>query len=238
MPYVYPLPDLIPRALVDELRETLLADAAPWVDGRRTAGRDGGKKRNLEIEGNSPLRMAASKRLTDVLANGQSPAAVGFRYAADPKQIGPFLFSRTESGGGYADHMDNNFMGRGTPNEMRSDLSMTIFLSDPDSYQGGALVLDSDMPFAPRFKMPAGSAVLYSTTSVHRVDPVTAGNRLVAVTWIESRISDPFSRQINADLLELLNLVSQDGVCSNTARPYLMTKLEKIRGNLTKRLSA
>src|SRR3546814_8383784 len=65
------------------------------------------------------------------------------------------------------------------------------------------------MKFAPRFKMPAGSALLYATSSIHRVEPVTAGERLVAITWIESRIADPFTRQINADILQVLNLLSQ-----------------------------
>ncbi len=238
MPYVYPLPGLIAPAMVRDLRRALLANEATWVDGRRTAGRDGGKKRNLELDGASTLRTQLSDRLTEVLTKAATPEAMAFRYAADPKRIGPFLFSRTGSGGGYGDHMDNDVMGRGTPGELRSDLSMTIFLSEPDSYQGGELVLDSDMRFAPRIKMPAGSAVLYATSSVHRVDPVTAGERLVAITWIESRIADPFTRQINADLLEILNLVSQDGICDDSARPYLITKLEKVRGNLTKRLSA
>src|SRR3546814_7839120 len=70
------------------------------------------------------------------------------------------------------------------------------------------------MKFAPRFKMPAGSALLYATSSIHRVEPVTAGERLVAITWIESRIADPFTRQINADILQVLNLLSQDGACA------------------------
>lgn len=238
MPYVYPIPGLLPQSLVAELRASLLQDDAEWVDGRRTAGRDGGKKRNRELDAASPLRARLSDRLVDALTNGPTPEAVAFRYAADPKRISQFLFSRTGPGGGYADHMDNNVMGRGTPGELRSDLSMTVFLSDPDEYQGGELVLDSDMRFAPRFKMPAGGALLYATSSVHRVEPVTAGERLVAIAWIESRIADSFTRQINADLLEVLNLVSQDGVCTPAARPYLITKLEKIRGNLIKRFSS
>lgn len=237
MPYVYPIPDLLPQPLVAELRGILSGDAADWVDGRGTAGRDAGKKRNHELAPACKMRSRLSDRLIETLTSTPSPAVTAFRYAADPKRIGPFLFSRTGPGGGYGDHMDNNIMGRGTPGEMRSDLSMTIFLSDPGTYQGGELVIDSDMPFAPRFKMPAGGAILYATSAVHRVEPVTAGERLVAVTWIESRIADPFVRQINADLLEVLNVVSQDGTCAPAARPYLVTKLEKIRGNLTKRLT-
>src|SRR3546814_6987368 len=76
-------------------------------------------------------------------------------------------------------------------------LSMTVCLSEPGDYQGGELVLDSDLKFAPRFKMPAGSALLYATSPIHRVEPVTAGERLVAINWITSRIAAPFTRQIN-----------------------------------------
>src|SRR3546814_1971481 len=117
-------------------------------------------------------------------------------------------------------------------------LSMTVCLSEPGDYQGGELVLDSDMKFAPRFKMPAGSALLYATSSIHRVEPVTAGERLVAITWIESRIADPFTRQINADILQVLNLLSQEGACAPALQSSLMTKMEKVQGNLVKRFSS
>src|SRR3546814_20496330 len=93
------------------------------------------------------------------------------------------------------------------------------------------------MKFARRFKTPAGSALLYATSSIHRVEPVTAGERLVAINWIESRIADPFTRQINTDILQVLNLLSQDGACAPEIKPYLMTKLETVRGNLVKSFS-
>src|SRR3546814_4795504 len=93
-------------------------------------------------------------------------------------------------------------------------LSMTVCLSEPGDYQGGELVLDSDMKFAPRFKMPAGSALLYATSSIHRVEPVTAGERLVAIPWIESRIPDPSTRLHKANILEVLNLLSKAGDCA------------------------
>src|SRR3546814_20896679 len=111
---------------------------------------------------------------------------------------------------------------------------MTGFLSEPGDYQVGELVLDSDMKFAPRFKRPAGSALLYATSSIHRAEPVTAGERLVAITWIESRIADPFTRQIHADILQLLNLLSPDGACAPEIQSYLTERKSDVKG---KRLS-
>ena len=129
-------------------------------------------------------------------------------------------------------------MFRGSPEEMRSDLSMTIFLTEPDSYQGGELVVDSDMPYAPTFKMAAGGAVLYATNAIHRVAEVTAGERLVAVTWIESRIADVGTRQINADLLQVMSVLTRDGACDPEIRESVVTKLEKVRSNVVKRHTA
>jgi PKHD-type hydroxylase len=148
--------------------------------------------------------------------------------------MSPALVSKTGVGGGYADHVDNNHLSPHTPNEIRADLSMTIFLSDPKDYDGGELVIDSDMAFAPSFKMPAGSAVLYATTSVHRVNPVTRGERLVAVMWFEIRINDPYLREMNADLLECLNALATDPELGRDSAKRVMTKLEKVRANLIK----
>src|SRR3546814_15402470 len=107
--------------------------------------------------------------------------------------------------------MDNNVMGRGTPDELRSDLSMTVFLSEPGDYQGGELVLDSDMKFAPRFTMPAGTALLYATSSTHRVEPVTHAARLVALTWTVRRNAHPATRHITLQLRHAPHLTNQDG---------------------------
>lgn len=238
MAYVYPIRNLLPPALVGELREALLADSAPWVDGRQSVGRDGVKKRNREIAADAPLRSELSARIDAHIRGPLTNETLAFRHLCDPRRWIPFLFSRTGPGGGYRDHMDSNVMFRGTPEEMRSDLSMTIFLSDPGSYQGGELVIDSDMAYAPTFKLSAGSAVLYATNSVHRVAEVTAGERLVAVTWIESRIADPHIRQINADLLQVMSVLTRDGACAPELRDSVVTKLEKVRGNVIKRHSS
>lgn len=234
MAYVYPIRNLLPPALVHELRDALLAEDAPWVDGRQSVGRDGVKKRNREIAADSPLRRALSGRIDAHIRGPLTNETLTFRHLCDPRRWSPFLFSRTGPGGGYQDHMDSNVMYRGTPEEMRSDLSMTVFLSDPESYQGGELVIDSDMSYAPTFKLSAGSAVLYATNSIHRVAEVTTGERLAAVTWIESRIADPHIRQINADLLQVMSVLTREGACAPALRDSVVTKLEKVRGNVIK----
>jgi len=236
MPYVYPIPNLLPQELVAEIINRMQAEPDAWVSGSRTAGREKGKKKNLELASDSDLRMQISDAITTVLRDYQRRESLLFTFLASPSKIGKFLVSKTSKGGAYGDHMDNNIMNRGTAEELRSDLSMTIFLSDPASYEGGELVIDSDMAFAPSFKMPAGGAVLYATNSIHRVNPVTAGERIAAITWIESEIADPFMRQINADLLQCLNAVSQNAEQNPQLSTFLTLKLEKIRGNLHKRI--
>jgi PKHD-type hydroxylase len=238
MAQVYPIRNLLAPGLVAELRAALQAEGAPWVDGQQTVGRDGTKKRNHEIAADSPLRQELSDKVSAYLRGPLTNETLAFRHVCDPRRWSPFLFSRTGPGGGYRDHMDSAVMFRGSPEEMRSDLSMTIFLTEPDSYQGGELVVDSDMPYAPTFKMAAGGAVLYATNAIHRVAEVTAGERLVAVTWIESRIADVGTRQINADLLQVMSVLTRDGACDPEIRESVVTKLEKVRSNVVKRHTA
>lgn len=234
MPFVYPIPDLLPAALAREIRTALDRPEADWVDGRASAGRDAARKRNRELKPDSELRRSLSGMIGRHLSDLTQPGGRALYTCAEPVRWSDFLFSRTTEGGGYGDHMDNHIMPVGGGG-MRSDMSMTVFLSDPEEYEGGELVIDSDMGFAPRFKLPMGGAVLYSTLAVHRVAPVTAGERVVALTWVESRWRDPLSRQLNADLLECLGLVAQQSGIDAPVKDRLIVKLEKVRGILQKR---
>jgi PKHD-type hydroxylase len=114
--------------------------------------------------------------------------------AAFPRQIHSLLFSRSGVGEGYGRHVDNAWMAGG-----RSDLSFTLALTDPDGYQGGALVLESPSG-EEAFRLPAGHALVYPSTLLHRVEPVTSGERLVAVGWIESRIRHGDQRELLFEL--------------------------------------
>ena len=184
---------LEPLLAADELQElvSVLQDpAAPWIDGASTAGwhaRD--LKRNHQLDGASPLHQQLSARLEAVLT-----AQPLVQAAAFPRRIHGLLFSRSGAGEGYGRHVDNAWMGGG-----RSDLSFSLFLSEPETYAGGALVLETPAG-EESFRLPAGHALVYPSTLLHRVEPVTAGERLVAVGWIESRIRHADQRELLFEL--------------------------------------
>ncbi|MCC3510748.1 MAG: Fe2+-dependent dioxygenase [Microcoleus sp. PH2017_17_BER_D_A] len=120
-----------------------------------------------------------------------------FQIAARPKAIRPIMFSRYQGGMYYGTHIDNAIMG--DEKLMRSDLSLTLFLSHPATYTGGELVIESTQG-EQAFKLDAGSMVVYPTTTLHRVEPITEGERLAAVTWVQSLVRDAHNREILFDL--------------------------------------
>lgn len=184
---------ILPRADALAMRDRLAADSL--VDGAGTAGpavRD--IKRNRELPLDSPLRKEFSARIQERLEAHRT-----FTYGVLPKRVGEFLFSRYDVGMTYGDHMDNPIM-RGGAAPLRTDLSMTIFLTDPQDYDGGELVMQSDSLPSP-IKLPAGDAVVYPSGTIHRVEPVTRGTRWAAITWVQSMIRSPEQRQVLWDLL-------------------------------------
>ncbi|MEM6159320.1 Fe2+-dependent dioxygenase [Erwinia sp. P6884] len=161
-----------------------------YVDGRVTAGREARPvKRNKQVDRTDPQLADMQKLITDRLMGNDL-----FRMATRPKIVLPPMFSRYEKGMEYGNHVDNSIM-RG----VRTDVSVTIFLSDPDQYEGGQLVIDSPAG-EHEVKLPAGSAVTYPTTSLHRVAPVVSGERLAAVTWIRSFVRNAADRETLFDL--------------------------------------
>lgn len=120
-----------------------------------------------------------------------------FQVFVRPRRIMPPILSRYKPGMRYGDHMDNVIMGGSSP--FRVDCSITIFLNDPASYDGGELVIDTN-PGTQRIKLDPGDAVVYPTHYVHRVEEVTRGERLAVVTWMESLVRDPARREILLDL--------------------------------------
>jgi PKHD-type hydroxylase len=169
-------------------------DVASFVDGKSTAGWHARLvKNNTQLSTQTAnLEDLRSRVLTALNANAL------FRMAALPKAIAPILFSRYTSGMSYGSHVDNALMSNGNF-LIRADLSLTLFLSEPNSYEGGELVIESTQG-EQSFKLAAGSLVLYPSTTLHRVEPITAGMRLVAVTWIQSLVRDPSDREILFDL--------------------------------------
>ena len=186
------IPDVLVAEDIDRIRNK--ADALTWNDGRETAGRNAREvKSNLQAN----LKSEAGQGVHEFLLKAISghPA---LRSMARPKRFSRLLLSRTEDGGQYGFHVDNALMtaeGR----QMRTDLSFTLFLSDPDTYEGGELhLVTSAGDF--EAKPAAGTLILYPSGAIHEVKPVTSGIRLACVGWIESRIQRADQREVLFDL--------------------------------------
>lgn len=180
------------RTLVDGLLDGLI-----WKDGAETAGRVAKQvKRNQQAD----LTQTVGPKVEQLLSKAIMRHPV-LRAAAQPRTFSNLLVSRTREGGGYGLHVDNAYMGAGD-NALRTDLSFTLFLSPPDSYQGGELVIEHAGQ-TQALKQEAGDLVLYPSSSLHRVADVTSGERLVCVGWIESRVRRADDRETLFDLINL-----------------------------------
>ncbi|PSB50702.1 Fe2+-dependent dioxygenase [filamentous cyanobacterium Phorm 6] len=166
---------------------------AEFVDGKLTAGWYAQQvKNNAQLKNDA----APTQELRNLVNQALKRNSL-FQIAARPKAIRPIMFSRYQGGMYYGTHIDNAIMG--DEELMRSDLSLTLFLSDPATYMGGELVIESTQG-EQAFKLDAGSMVVYPTTTLHRVEPVTEGERLAAVTWVQSLVRDAHNREILFDL--------------------------------------
>lgn len=170
------------------LRERL--EASTFVDGRRTAGWHARLvKHNLQADRADRTAAAICDELRAKLL-----AHPLFVAATRPKTFGSLLLSRYEPGMEYGRHVDDALMGG-----IRTDISFTLFLSDPETYEGGELVIE-DSEGENAIRLPAGSLYLYPSTTLHRVEPVRSGTRLAAVGWVRSFVRDPGRREILFDL--------------------------------------
>ncbi|SMF79828.1 PKHD-type hydroxylase [Tistlia consotensis] len=216
----------LPKLLSDEelARIRGLLDAASFVDGRQTVGMAiKQRKRNREV-----VARSAEREQIDAIVRAAVTRSNDFQLIALPSLIGPFLFSSYGPGEFYGDHSDNVMMS-GPPHRFRADLSMTVFLNEPDSYQGGELVLDTDMRPQP-IKLQAGAAALYPTTVLHRVNPVTAGERRVALCWIQSTVRAAAHRQVLIDLSQSLDFFMK-ATKEGLEHPQAI-RLQKVYSNL------
>ncbi|KEO90246.1 hydroxylase [Erythrobacter longus] len=177
---------------LDEIREGLTK--LEWQDGRATAGKVASRvKVNEQAIMSKPAGRALQQMLTPLILDHPVVTA-----AVRPRHMSSLMISRTMDGGHYGAHVDNALMGKGAA-QLRTDMSFTLFLSDPESYEGGELVVQS-AGLTQTVKAPAGNLVLYPSTSIHEVKPVTSGTRIVAVGWIESQIRDAAQRELLFDL--------------------------------------
>lgn len=194
------IPGVLTPTQVGDMRERL--QAAGWADGRLTAGYQSAQaKRNLQLEEHDPL----ARELGAVVLRALNDNAL-FMSAALPATVYPPLFNCYREGDAFGLHVDNAIRDvRGSSQRLRTDLSATLFLSEPDSYDGGELVIDG-FSGASEIKLPAGDMILYPSVSLHRVNPVTRGQRMASFFWAQSLVRDQGQRTL---LLELDLAVQQ-----------------------------
>jgi len=192
------IPQVLNPEQVQMMRTRLAADGAPWVDGRATAGHQGAQvKRNLQIAEDTPL----ARELGDIVLAALERQPL-FISAALPHRIYPPLFNcyDSEAQMEFGNHVDGSVrLLPGSGMQIRTDLSATLFLADPDEYEGGELLIE-DTYGTQSAKLPAGDLVLYPATSLHRVTPVTRGARLASFFWVQSMVRDDAQRALLFDL--------------------------------------
>lgn len=209
---------VLPILTDDEIEQCRkIAETAPFVDGRFTNPHNTAKQ-NEQLHDPSAYE-ASAQLLQQALVRSEE-----FRNFAFPALIAPPMMTRYKPGMRYGAHTDAAFL-KLPATTIRSDISCTIFLNDPEAYEGGALhVRLGDAGI--RFKLPPGVAILYPSDTLHEVEPVTKGERLVAITFIQSRIQDPFRRNLLFDLNEVAAL---EGL---KMEPENFTRLQLVQAQL------
>jgi PKHD-type hydroxylase len=190
------IPKLLNDDQIQAIRTKLDADDAPWVDGRATAGHQGARvKDNRQIDERSPIAGA----LGDIILAALERHPL-FISATLPQRVYPPMFNSYEGGMQFGSHVDGAVrLLPGSDEKIRTDVSATLFLSTPDSYDGGELVIE-DTYGTHAVKLGAGDLVLYPASSLHRVAPVTRGKRIASFFWVQSMVRDDTQREILYDL--------------------------------------
>lgn len=190
------IPALLNAEQLAHFRQRLDAAAAPWVDGRVTAGHQGVQvKQNQQIAEGSPLAIELGNIVLAALE--RHPL---FISAALPNRIYPPMFNRYQGGMHFGSHVDGSIrLLPGSGEKIRTDLSATLFLLPPDSYDGGELLVE-DTYGTQAVKLAAGDMILYPASSLHRVTPVTRGTRLACFFWVQSMVRDDGQRALLFDL--------------------------------------
>jgi PKHD-type hydroxylase len=198
------VPDVLTPDQVAQTRQLL--DRAQWVDGRATAGHQSAlAKDNMQVAEGDPSGRQAGEAVVRALE--RNPL---FLSAALPLKVFPPLFNRYQGGQSFGTHVDNAVRQvPGTPHRVRTDLSATLFLAAPEEYDGGELTVE-DTYGVHSVKLPAGHMILYPSTSLHHVRPVTRGARLGAFFWIQSMVRDDGQRTLLFDLDTAIQRISRD----------------------------
>ena len=200
------IPQVLAPEQVAHCRERLAS--AAWADGRITAGHQSAQaKDNAQLPETDPVARELGALILEVLARNST-----FFSAALPKRVYPPLFNRYAGGQSFGFHVDNAVRydrSRGGVEAVRTDVSATLFLSSPEDYDGGELVIE-DTYGEQRVKLPAGDMVLYPGTSLHRVTPVTRGERIAAFFWTQSMVREDAQRRLMFDLDVSIRRLTQD----------------------------
>jgi PKHD-type hydroxylase len=198
------IPGVLTAGQAAECRQKI--EKAEWVDGRITAGHQSARaKDNLQLPENHPAAQAMGEMILSALE--QSPLFMSF---ALPLKVFPPLFNRYEGGQSFGNHVDNAIRQvTGTPHRIRTDLSATLFLTAPEDYDGGELVIE-DIYGVHSVKLPAGHLILYPATSLHNVRPVTRGARISSFFWIQSMVRDDGERTILFDMDMAIQRINED----------------------------
>lgn len=221
------IPDVLSADELAMFRDKL--DRASWVDGRQTAGTQSAQtKRNQQLDETSSTAQQLGDLVLDALGrNGL------FVSAALPNKIFPPLFNKYEGGETFGAHVDNAIRGvKGTPVRIRTDLSATLFISSPDEYDGGELIIETGFGVQ-EVKLPAGHLVLYPSTSLHSVTPVTRGARIASFFWLQSMVR---SNEDRATLFDLDQSIQTLGSERGMNDPAVLT-ISGVYHNLLRRFA-
>ncbi len=194
------IPDVLEWSEIKKIRTAI--EAGQFQDGKKTAGyRAKRVKHNLQMDRTTAAAKEVKAMVVTALQRNKT-----FQRVVLPKTIRPPLISCYREDMNYGPHVDDAMMGRGI--KERSDVSVTLYLSDPGDYDGGETVMSS--PYGEQeIKLPAGAAVVYPSSTLHRVAPVTRGERLAAVTWVQSYVRDPAKREILYDVYRMREMLAK-----------------------------
>jgi len=201
------IPQVLNKHQVVELREQIQQQSV-WIDGTHSAGPQAQKiKNNLQVDIQSNVYESVSHSVLNALQQN-----LLLRSAALPKHTLLPMFNCYQNQGNYGNHVDNSIQYSAKTGQMiRTDVSITVFLSEPDEYEGGELIIE-DTYGSHEVKLDAGDAIVYPATSLHRVEPVTQGRRIAAFTWIQSMVKDDWQRTMLFNLdMTIIKLRQQLG---------------------------
>ena len=220
------IPKILTREETAEMRQAL--ESAVWTDGRETVGAQGAQvKRNEQLPEASPLRHELGAKILAALARNSL-----YFSACLPLRTLPPRFNRYRGGGQYGFHVDGAVMVLGSgeaKQHIRSDISCTLFLCEPDDYGGGELIV-SDTYGEHEIKLPAGDAIIYPSSSLHRVVPVTRGTRLASFFWVQSMVRDDAQRRMLFDMDASIETLRQ-----TNANAEAVLQLTNVYHNLLRR---